>query len=102
MRTSIAAALVLSAATLSPAIAFASSEQSILAELETVHVSRGVCESTLKRIRNEVRQTVKQSEAGSGQTSSVINRLLDPAVKFVCTAVSQDGKSGFKITEAAS
>jgi hypothetical protein len=102
MRTSIAAALVLSAATLSPAVASANSEQSILAELETVHVSRGVCESSLKRLRNEARQLVQQTEAGGGQTNSLINRLLNPATKLICTAVSQNGKSGFKITEAAS
>jgi hypothetical protein len=61
-------------------------------------VSRGTCESTLKQLRNEARQTVQQN-GGSGQTNSLINRLANPLVKFACTALTQDGKTVFKIVE---
>lgn len=100
MQRSIAAALMLSAATLSPALATAQSSGSETPNLDQVFRNRGACESTLKQIRNEARQTVKQN-GGGGQTNALINRLANPVIKFVCTAASgQNGSdSGFKIVE---
>ncbi|MBW3618571.1 MAG: hypothetical protein KY446_12680 [Proteobacteria bacterium] len=95
MMTKFAAALVLSSALMAPSFSSAQDGPS----LEEIFPNRGACESTLKRIRNEARQTVKQN-GGSGQTNALINRLANPAIKFVCTAVTgQNGSSGFKIVE---
>ena len=99
MHKKIGAALLVASALMAPA--FASAEETATARelaLEETFVSRGLCESSLKRIRNVARQTVKSSPAGSGQTNATINRLANPAIKFVCTAVSGKG-SGFKIVE---
>jgi len=95
MMTKIAAALLLSSALMAPSIS--SAEDTSL--LELTFSNRGECESTLKRARNEARQTVKQSEAGSGQSNALANRLANPAIKFICSAVSKDGKTVFKIVE---
>jgi hypothetical protein len=90
----IAATLLLSSAMLAPSIS--SAEQ--LPDLEQLFDNRGQCESTLKQIRNTARQTVQQN-GGGGQTNALINRLANPAVKFICTALTQDGKTVFKIVE---
>ena len=102
MYKKIAATLLVTSALMAPS--FAAAEETATAKemaLEETFVSRGLCESTLKRIRNVARQTVKSTPAGSGQTNSAANRLANPAIKFVCTAVSGTGNGGsvFKIVE---
>lgn len=95
MLTKIAAALLLSSTLMAPSLS--SAEQS--PSLDEIFPNRGACESTLKQIRNEARQTVK-ANGGSGQTNALINRLANPAIKFICTAITgQNGSSGFKIVE---
>lgn len=99
MTTKIAAALLLSSALLAPSLSSAQDTTSAEQTLAQTFPNRGACESTLKQLRNTLRQTVKQTPAGSGQTNAAINRLLNPAIKFTCTAVQQDGKTVFKIVE---
>ena len=94
MMTKIAAAIVLSSALMAPSLSSAMDTPS----LDKTFANRGTCESTLKQLRNEARQTVKQN-GGSGQVNSLINRLANPLVKFACTALTQDGKTVFKIVE---
>ena len=100
-----AASLLVASALMAPS--FATAEETATATemaLEETFVSRGLCESTLKRVRNVARQTVKSSPAGSGQTNSKINRLANPTIKFACTALSGKGGNGktlFKIVEVS-
>ena len=105
MMTKIASALLLSSALLAPGIASAQTTPSLdqtTPSMEQTFVSRGLCESTLKQLRNTARQTVKATPAGSGQTNAAVNRFANPLIKFACTAVSgKDGKTVFKIVEQA-
>jgi hypothetical protein len=101
MHKKIAATLLVTSALMLPSLSSAQSNMSDvdLSALEKTFPNRGACESTLKQLRNTVRQTVKATPVGSGQTNALINRLANPLVKFACTAVTQDGKTVFKIVE---
>jgi hypothetical protein len=101
MHKKIAATLLVTSALMLPSFSAAESNTSEVdtSILEQTFPNRGACESTLKRTRNLARQTVKSTPAGSGQTNALINRLANPAIKLVCTALQQDGKTVFKIVE---
>jgi hypothetical protein len=93
MIAKIAAALLLSSALLAPSVTAADD----LPPLDELFSNRGECESTLKQARNIARAIVR--ERRDGQTSALVNRLANPAVKFVCTALTRDGETVFTIVE---
>ena len=100
MQKKIAAALLFSSALALPALA--SAEQINL--LEQSFANRGACESALKQARNTVRQDIVREAAraadAQGQAGALTNRLANPAIKFVCQAVTDNsGKTVFKIVE---